>query len=54
MLQELSILGRETFASTITLFTTKICVAENEDKFLYIRAVLEVFVLYSITTSDFA
>ena len=54
MLQKLSISGRETFASTITLLTTKICVAENEDEFSYIRAVLEVFVLYSITTSDFA
>ena len=54
MLQELSISGRETFASTITLFTTKISIAENEDDlFSYIRTVLEVFVLYSITTSDF-
>lgn len=39
MLQELSISGRETFASTITLLTTKICVAENEDEFSYIRTV---------------
>ena len=55
MLQELSISGRETFASTITLLTRKICVTENEDiLFSYIRTVLEVFVLYSITTSDFA
>ncbi len=54
MLQELSISGRETFASTITLLAAKICVAENEDKFLCIRTVLEVFVLYSITTLDFA
>lgn len=54
MLQELSISGRETFASTIRLLTTKICVAENEDEFSYIRAVLEDFVLYSITTLDFA
>jgi len=54
MLQELSISSRETFASTITLLTAKIYVAENEDKFLYIRTVLEVFVLYSITTLDFA
>ncbi len=38
----------------LELLTTKICVAENEDEFLYIRTVLEVFVLYSITTSDFA
>lgn len=54
MLQELSISSRETFAFTLTLLTTKICVAENEDEFSYIRTVLEVFVLYSITMSDFA
>ena len=54
MLQKLSISGRETFASTITLLTTKICVAEKKNEFSYIRAILEVFVLYSITTSDFA
>ena len=54
ILQEFSISGRETFASTITLLTTKICVAGNEDEFSYIRAVLEVFVLYSIATFDFA
>lgn len=54
MLQERSISGRETFASTLTLLTTKIWVAENEDEFSYIRTVLEVFVLYSTTTSDFA
>lgn len=44
MLQELFISGRKTFASTITLLTTKICVAENEDEFSYIRTALEVFV----------
>ena len=49
ILQALSIFGRETFASTITLLTTKICLAENEDEFSYIRTVLEIFVLYSIT-----
>ena len=54
MLQEFSILGWEIFASTITLLTTKICVTENENKFSYVRAVLEVFGLYSINTSDFA
>jgi len=54
ILQELSIFGQETFAFTITLLTTKICVAENENEFSYIRIVLKVFVLYSITTSDFA
>ena len=54
MLEELSISGQETFASTITLLTTKICIAENEDDILYIRTVLEVFVLYSIATLDFA
>ena len=54
MLQELSISGRETFASTITLLTTKICIVESEDEFSYIRTVLKVFVLYFIITSDFA
>ncbi len=53
MLQELSISGRKIFTSTITLLTTKICVVENEDEFSYIRIVLKVFVLYSITTLDF-
>ena len=54
MLQELSNSGWETFASTITLLAMKICVAETEDEFSYIRTVLEVFVLYSVTMSDFA
>ena len=54
MLQEFSIFGRETFASTIMFFTTKISIAENEnDLFSNIRNVLEIFVLYSISTSDF-
>ena len=52
-LQELSISDKKTFASTITLLTTKICIAESENEFSYIRTVLKVFVLYS-TTSDFA
>ena len=55
VLQEFSTTGRETFNSVITFLTTKICVADNEDiLFTYIRAVLEVFVLYSIVTSDFS
>jgi len=54
ILQELSIFGQEIFAFTITLLTTKICVAENENEFSYIRIVLKVFVLYFIITSDFA
>lgn len=55
LLQEFSTTGRETFNSVITFLTTKICVADNEDiLFTYIRAVLEVFVLYSIVTSDFS
>ena len=40
--------------STITFLTTKIYVAENENDVSYIRTVLEVFVLYSIISSDFA
>ncbi len=54
ILQELSIFGQEIFAFIITLLTTKICVAENENEFSYIRIVLKVFVLYFIITSDFA
>ncbi len=55
MLQELSVSGRETFSSVITLLTTKICIAENDEiLFSYIRTVLEVFILYSLTTSDSA
>jgi len=54
-LQEFSTTGRETFNSVITFLTTKICGADNEDiLFTYIRTVLEVFVLYSIITSDFS
>ena len=40
--------------STITLLTNKICISESEDEFSYIRTVLEVFILYSMTKSDFA
>ena len=47
----LSSVGRP---SPITLLTTKIYITESKDKFLYIRIVLEVFVLYSITILDFA
>ena len=53
-LQEFSISGRETFASTLTFFTIKIGSAENENGlFSNIRTILEIFVLYSISTSDF-
>ncbi len=55
MLQELSVSGREIFSFVITLLTTKICIAENDEiLFSYIRTALEVFILYSLTTSDFA
>ncbi|KAK3169320.1 hypothetical protein OEA41_008703 [Lepraria neglecta] len=55
MLQELSASGRETFSSVITSLTMKVCVAENDEILLsYARTILEVFVLYSIATSDSA
>jgi hypothetical protein len=55
MLQELSASGRETFSSVITLLTMKVYVAENDGTlFSYARTILEVFVLYSIATSDCA
>ena len=54
-LQDFAISGRETFASAITFFTAKIGNAEKEDEvFSNIRTVLEILVLYSITTSDFS
>ena len=54
-LQEFSLTGVETFGSVIVFLTTKICVVQDDEiLFTYIRAVLEVFILYSITTSDFA
>ena len=53
-LQDFSATG-QTFGSVITFLTTQICtVGEDEILFTYIRAVLEVFILYSISTSDFA
>ncbi|KAL9127042.1 MAG: hypothetical protein Q9217_004006 [Psora testacea] len=55
MLQELSASGRDTFPSVITSLTTKLCVAVNDEIILsYARTILEVFVLYSIATSDTA
>ena len=55
VLQEFSTTGRETFDSVITFLTIKICVTDNEDiLFTYIRAVLKIFVLYSIVTFDFS
>ena len=50
----LTIFDLKTFVSTITLLIIKIYVIENDNiLFSYIRIVLEVFVLYSITTLDF-
>lgn len=55
MLQEFSATGRKTFRAVVMILLTKICVFENDKLlFAYIRAILEVFVLYSIVTSDFA
>lgn len=55
MLQESSASERETFSSVITSLTMKLCVAENDGiVFSYARTILEVFVLYSIATSDSA
>ncbi len=54
MLQKLSVSEREIFFFVIILLTTKICIAENDEiLFSYIRTVLEVFILYSLTISDF-
>lgn len=53
ILQEFSTSGRETFVSVVKFLTTNFCLAETDNILCsYIRAVLEVFVLYSITTSD--
>ena len=55
MLQKLSVSEREIFFFVIILLTTKICIVENDEiLFSYIRTVLEVFILYSLTISDFA
>lgn len=55
MLQEFSATGCKTFRAVIFFLITKICVVDNDGLlFAYIRATLEVFVLYSIATSDFA
>ncbi len=54
MLQKLSVSEREIFFFVIILLTTKICIVENDEiLFSYIRTVLEVFILYSLTISDF-
>ena len=54
-LQSFSGTDNKTFGSVITFLMTQICVVQDEYMlFTYIRAVLEVFVLYSISTSDFA
>lgn len=55
MIRRFSICGTETFVSTAILLIRKLCLAENYNTiFLYIRTTLEVFILYSIETSDFA
>ena len=55
ILQEFSATGRKTFRAVVVFLLTKICVFEDDILlFTYIRAILEVFVLYSIVTSDFA
>ncbi len=55
MLQKFSATGRKTFRAVIFFLLTKVCVFENDKLlFTYVRAILEVFVLYSIATSDFA
>ena len=54
ILQKFSAFDRETFAFVVIFLTTEICLAENDKSlFPYIRTVLEIFVLYSITTFDF-
>ncbi len=42
-----------TFTSTVIFYTSKICVEDDELMFSYIRTVLEILVLFSITTSNF-
>jgi len=55
ILQEFSATGRKTFRAVVVFLLTKICVFEDDILlFTYIRVILEVFVLYSIVTSDFA
>ena len=55
MLHELFISEREIFFFVIILLTTKICIIENDEiLFSYIWIVLKVFILYSLTISDFA
>ncbi len=46
---------RQSFRTVLIYLTTQICVVQHDAMlFNYIRAVLEVFILYSIATSDFA
>ncbi len=45
--------SNSTFASTVIFYTSKICVEDDELMFSYIRTVLEILVLFSITTSNF-
>jgi len=54
MLQKLSVSECEIFFFVIILLTMKICIVENDEiLFFYIWTVLEVFILYSLTISDF-
>ena len=54
MLQKLSVSERKIFFFVIILLTTKICIVENDEiLFSYIWTVLKVFILYSLTISDF-
>lgn len=54
-LQDFAVSGRETFASAIIFFTARLGNADKEgDVLSNIRIVLEILVLYSISTSDFS
>ena len=54
VIDELSASRNETFPSVVMSFTTKLCLANDDNVIVisYMRAVLEVFVLYSISTND--
>jgi len=53
MLQELAYSEYETFPTVLADLTTQLCLTEHDQTIVsYSRAILEVFVLYSITTSD--
>lgn len=53
MLQELASSEYKTFPTVLITLTAQLCLTEhNQTMISYSRAILEVFVLYSITTSD--